>query len=395
MTRRILFTALIVFVYTLSYAKWPSGDGYQFEIIKKLPATSVKDQHKSGTCWSFCTISMMESELLRMNKGKYDLSEMYVVRNAYEAKAKRYVRMHGSINFTGGGATNDVLDVIKTSGMVPEVAYTGLLQGEKKHIHGEMDEVLKEYVDGVLENKNKKLSPAWYEGFEGLLDAYLGKEPGSFEHHGENTNPESYAKSLGLNPDDYVLISSFSHHPFYSKFILEVPDNWSWGMVYNLPLDEMMDVFYTSIERGYTMSWASDVSERGFSWYNGIAIVPDAQQPDLEGTEKEKWEKLTQEEKEAAVHRFDKPVNEKSITQELRQQAFDNFETTDDHGMHIIGTAKDQQGTDYFIVKNSWGDNNKYNGYLYASEAYVKYKTISVLVNKDAIPDNIRRKLEL
>lgn len=393
MMRKGCIIVLLVFIHSLVFAGWPLGEGFQFEIIKKLPATSVKDQHKSGTCWSFCTISMMESELLRMGKGEYDLSEMFVVRNAYEAKAKRYVRMHGKINFTGGGATNDVTDVFKTTGIVPEETYTGLLDGEKNHIHGEMDEVLKEYVDGVIANKNKKLSPAWYQGFEGLLDAYLGDKPEEFSFDGNTHDPLSYAASLDLNADDYVLISSFTHHPFYEKFILEVPDNWSWGEVYNLPLDEMMDVFFGAIHSGYTISWSTDVSERGFSWYNGIAIVPDIEKPDLEGTEREKWEALSQSEKEAEVYSFREPVKEKEITQEIRQEAFNNFETTDDHGMHIIGTAKDQKGNKYFIVKNSWGKSNKHNGYLYASEAFVKYKTVSFMVNKNAIPSKIRKKL--
>lgn len=395
MRRKLLLIAILLFAISAAHAGWPVGEGFQFEIIKKLPATSVKDQHKSGTCWSFCTISMLESELLRIGKGKYDLSEMYVVRNSYESKAQRYVRMHGKINFTGGGATNDVIDVFRNDGMVTEEAYSGLLLGEKKHIHGEMDEVFKEYVDGVLENKNKKLSHAWYKGFEGLLDAYLGAEPEDFSYKGEEYNAKSYAESLEINPDDYVLISSFTHHPFYKEFILEVPDNWSWGTVYNLPLDEMMDVFHSAIKDGYTLSWATDVSERGFSWYNGIAMVPNIHKPDLKGTEREKWEELSTSEKEASIYSFREPVTEKEITQEIRQQAFDNFETTDDHGMHIIGTAKDQNGTPYFIVKNSWGTGNKYDGYLYASEEYVKYKTVSVMVNKNAIPSKIRKKLDI
>ncbi|MFW5656968.1 MAG: aminopeptidase C [Bacteroidota bacterium] len=369
--------------------------GYIFKTESEVKVTPVKNQFRSGTCWSFCTVSFLESEILRLGGPEYDLSEMWSVRHSYEDKAARYVRMHGKMNFGGGGATNDVTDVFRKYGYVPEQAYGGLTIGEDKHVHGEMDHVLKEYIDGVVENKNRKLTPVWDKGLDGILDAYLGVKPESFEFEGETYTPESFAASLPININDYVLISSFTHHPFYEQFIMEVPDNWSWGMMYNLPLDEMMEVMVHSLEEGYSISWASDVSEKGFSWTNGIAIVPDAEKPDLSGTERERWEKLTDSEKASELYSFDEPVAEKSISQEMRQEAFDNYSTTDDHGMHITGLAVDQEGTRFFKVKNSWGTSNPFDGYLYASDAFVRYKTISIMVHKDAIPKNIRQKLAL
>lgn len=369
-------------------------DGYKFSTIKELKATPVKDQYRSGTCWSFSGLSFLESELIRMGKGEFDLSEMYIVRRAYTQHADKYVRFQGKINFSGGAEFWDVFNAIKEYGLVPESAYPGLVIGEPKHVHGEMDAVLKAMLDAVIENKNKKLSPVWKTGFEGLLDAYLGKVPESFTYNNVTYTPQSFFQSLGLKIDDYVMISSFTHHPYYEKFIMESPDNWSMGEVYNLPLDEMMEVISHAIAKGYTVGWAADVSENGFSWSNGIAIVPEKDIEDLTDLERAKWSEMTKEEKDALVYHQNKPGKEKSITPELRQKAFDNYQTTDDHGMHIIGTAKDQNGTLYFKVKNSWGTNgSKYDGYFYASESYVRYKTMSILVHKDALPKATAKKL--
>lgn len=371
-------------------------EGYKFTTVKELKATPVKDQYRSGTCWSFSGISFLESELIRMGKGEYDLSEMFIVRKAYSQHADKYVRFHGKINFGAGAEFWDVINVIKEYGLMPENAYPGLVIGEQKHVHGEMDAVLKAMLDAVIENKNKKLSPVWKTGFEALLDAYLGDLPGTFIHNNITYTSKSFLQSLGLNPDDYIMITSFTHHPYYEKFILESPDNWSLGSVYNLPLDEMMEVINHAIAKGYTVGWAADVSENGFSWTNGIAIIPEKEPDELSDLERAKWSEMTKEEKDELVYHFNKPGKEKNITPELRQRAFDNYQTTDDHGMHIIGTAKDQNGTFYYKVKNSWGNiGSKYNGYLYASEAYVRYKTMSVMIHKDALPKAIAKKLGL
>lgn len=388
---------VILIGFSNVYAQDEKDNGYEFTTIKELEATSVKDQHRSGTCWSFSAISFLESEMLRMGEEAADLSEMWIVRHAYSDKARKYVRFHGNLNFAPGGAFHDVTNMIEQNGIVPESVYTGLHYGTEKHTHGELDGVLKGYVDQVLKNRNGELTPVWHDGFDRILDTYLGKQPENFTYKGRTYTPESFASEyVGIDPDDYVELSSYTHHPFYSKFILEVPDNWAYDEVYNVPMDEMMEVMYNSIEEGYTIAWAADVSDKGFSWKNGVAIVPSKDLENLKGTEKSRWEELTEEEKQKMLYSFDGPVKEKTITQEMRQKAFNNYNTTDDHGMHITGIAEDQEGTKYFIVKNSWSDEDHiYDGYFYASDAYVRYKTMDIMVHKDAIPEDIAEKLGL
>ena len=390
----IFLSSINVFAQDEAEKKEAKDEGYKFEIVKENPSTSVKNQYRSGTCWSFSGIGLVEAELLRMGKGEYDLSEMFVVRNAYAEKIAKYVRFHGNLNFSGGGGFSDVLKVIKDYGIVPEEAYSGLVIGEEKHIHGEMDAVFKAFADAVIKNKNRKLTPVWQKGFDGMLDAYLGDYPKTFTYEGVEYTPESFRDMLGFNADDYVEITSYSHHPFYETFIMELPDNWMLSETYNVPLEDLTKIMDYAIEEGYTLAWGADVSEKGFSWKNGVAIVPNDEPTDLAGTEKEKWEKLTPAEKKKALFSFDKPVQEKEITQEMRQLAYDNYTTTDDHGMLITGIAKDQKGSDYYIVKNSWdvGD-HIYKGFFYASKAFVKYKTMNIVLHKDAIPKKIRKKL--
>jgi bleomycin hydrolase len=331
-----------------------------------------------------------------MGKGEHDLSEMFVVRASYSGKADKYVRMHGNNNFAGGGAFNDVTWTITNHGIVPDKVYSGLSYGEDKHVHGEMDEVFKSYIDGVLKNKNRKLSNAWKEGFEGLLDAYLGSYPADFTYNGTKYTPESFAKELGLNMENYVMISSFTHHPFYESFILEVPDNWACGEVYNVQIEELTDIVDYSLDKGYTVAWATDVSEKGFRWKEGLAVVPTDQIEDLEGLERARWDEMSDAEREKRIYDFSEIRPEKKISQELRQVDFDNYQTTDDHGMHITGLAKDQKGNEYYKVKNSWSEKDHvYDGYLYASKAFVQYKTTSILVHIDGIPKKIREKLGL
>jgi bleomycin hydrolase len=303
--------------------------------------------------------------------------------------------MHGTINIGAGGAFHDVFNVIKNYGIVPEEVYPGLNYGEDNHVHGELDAVLKAFVDAIKENPNKKLSTAWKRAINAILDEYLGKEPEKFTYKGVEYTSQSFAKFLGINTDDYINITSYTHHPFYTQFILEIPDNWAWGTSYNLPLDEMMQVIDNAINNGFTVCWGADVSEKGFKWSKGIAVVPAEDRPDLDGLERSRWEKLTQKEKDNLLYSLDKPMPEKNITQEIRQIAFDNYQTTDDHGMLISGIAKDQNGTKYYYVKNSWNTTNDYNGFFYASEAYVRYKTMNIVVHKDAIPKDIRKKLNI
>lgn len=372
-------------------------EGYVFTDVKELPYTAVKNQNRSGTCWSFSTIAFLESEMLRKGKPETDLSEMYVVWHTYYEKAMKYVRLHGNITFSAGGAFHDVTQMIKEYGIVPESVYNGLNYGEEKHVHSEMDNMLLEQVKTVVNNNNKKLSTAWLESVKGTLNAYLGELPESFVYEGKKYTPQSFATDyVGLDMDDYVELSSFTHHPFYEKFVIEIPDNWMWGQVYNLPLDEFMEVIDNSIDNGYTVAWGADVSEKGFSTsLKGLALVPDADKQEMSDAEIAKWEDLSDKEKDAQLYKFDAPGAEKEIDQTMRQVAFDNYETTDDHGMQIVGTAKDQDGNEYYKVKNSWGKYNKYDGFFYASKPYVEYKTISIMVHKDAIPKNIREKLGL
>jgi len=332
--------------------------------------------------------------LLRIGKEEYDLSEMFIIRQTYAEKALKYVRFHGEFNFSGGGAFHDVFHVIDEYGIVPEEVYDGKRIGEDNHIHGELDAVTRGYVDAVIKNKNKKLTPVWYQGFEGILDAYLGEVSESFTYKEKEYTPRSFADELEINTKDYIEIGSYTHHPFYEEFILEVPDNWMLHKIQNVPLDEMMEIIDHALENGFTIGWGSDISDKGFSWKNGVAIVPDEELTDLSGTEKEKWEKLTKEEKKNALYSFDGPVKEKTITQEIRQQEFDAYSTTDDHGIQITGIAKDQDGNKYYKVKNSWGTKDHiYDGYFYASDAFVRLKTIDIIVHKDGIPGKISKKL--
>ena len=370
---------------------------YQFTAIKDIPCTSVKDQYRSGTCWSFSGLGFLEAEMLRLGKPSVDLSEMFVVYHAYSDKAVKYVRMHGSLNFGGGGAFHDVTNVIRNYGIVPDEVYKGLNYGEEKHVHGEMDRILLDEVKSVVDNPNKKLTTAWHDVIDGTLDTYLGKLPETFKYQGKDYTPKSFAKEyVGLNMDDYVEISSYSHHPFYEKFIIEVPDNWAWDEVYNVPLNELEEIIDNSVNNGYTVAWAADVSEKGFSTsQKGVAVVPVVDKANMTDAEITKWEKLSEKEKNEELYKLDKPGIEKVITQELRQIDFDDYQTTDDHGMVICGTAKDQIGNLYYKVKNSWGKYNDYDGYFYASKPYVKFKTTSIMVHKDAIPKNIRKKLNL
>jgi bleomycin hydrolase len=398
MKLRFIFTVLIA-VFTLSvFAENDKKEkGYVFEDEISLAATPVKDQYRSGTCWSFSGLSFLESEMIRLGKPEVDLSEMFVVWHTYSVKAKKHVRVHGNLNFSAGGAFHDVTNMIREYGIVPESVYDGLNYGEEKHVHGEMDNVLKDHVDAVVKNGNRKLSTVWHEAIEGTLNSYLGELPQKFEYEGKQYTPQSFASDyVGLNMDDYVEITSYTHHPFYEKFILEVPDNWSWDQVYNVPLEELENIIDYSLKNGMTVAWAADVSEKGFATSNkGVAVLPAAPEENMDDAEIAKWEALPQKDKEKELYKLDNPVSELVVTQEMRQRAFDDYETTDDHGMHIIGTAKDQEGHTFYKVKNSWGDYNKYDGYFYASKPYVNYKTMCIMVHKDGIPQSIREKLKL
>lgn len=380
---KLLLAALLVTNVLSAQELPPQLNGFTFTPLKQVGVTPVSNQNKSGTCWVYSTNSFMESELIRMGKPKLDLSEMFVVRAGYLERAENYVRRQGAAAFGQGAENHDVWNIVKEYGIVPQSVYSGFPQGQDKPVHGEMEAVLKAILDALNKVPDGKLSKQWRKAYEGALDGYMGTPPQSFMVEGKTYTPQTYFQSLGLNADNYVALTSYTHHPFYKPFVLEVSDNWSNGEFYNLPLEDFVKVADNAVNAGYSVLWASDVSEKTFSAKEGLALMPE-----------KTWEELSQEEKDGL---FKAPGKEKWVTQEERQAAFDELSTTDDHGMHITGLAQDQNGTKYFIVKNSWGTTPKkeMGGYIYVSQPYFRYKTMSIMVHKDAIPTQIRQKLGL
>lgn len=375
----------------------PDSTGFKFTDVKINPHGSVKDQNKSGTCWAFSGISTLEDNYKRKTGKDIDLSEMYVVRQAYIDKAKKWMRMNGTINFAQGGSFGDVLNMTSQYGAIPEEAYTGLNYGEAKHSHYEMADAMEAYLNAVLKRgmKNKKLTTAWLEGFEGILDAYLGKLPESFTYNGKTYTPTSFAKEMNLEPENFVNVISFTHLPYYEMVTLEIPDNWAWTKSLNVPMEEMQSMVDDALEKGYTVMWAADVSEPGFKWREGYANIPAGKgEKDMTDTELSRWVKLSDSDREKSRYEEKGPVKEITVTQESRQEGFDNFETTDDHGMVIVGYATDQEGNRFYKVKNSWDTNQVYDGYLYVSVPYFLAKTIGVGVHKDVIPAKIAKKIK-
>lgn len=372
-----------------------SVKGFQFKDIHTLKTTSVKDQNKSGTCWCFSGTSFFEDEILRQGGDSLDLSEMFTVRHCYADKGDRYVRYYGQTNFAPGGSLLDVAYVWDKYGAVPEEVYSGLSYGEDKHVHGELDGILHAMLNVVVKKPNKKISTAWRGAYDGVLDAYLGKLPETFKYNGKTYTPKSFAQSLPIKVKDYALISSFTHHPFYEDFVLEVPDNWLNGQYTNVPLDELKAIVDNAIANGYPVAWAADVSEGGFKWTKGVALMPKGKsEGDMDGTELSRWVKLSDKERQNSKFEFDAPVPEIEVTQEIRQQMFDSQETTDDHGMEIVGIAEDQDGNRYYKVKNSWDTNQIYGGYIYVSVPFFLAKTMGILVHRDAISKDIARKFK-
>lgn len=371
--------------------KTKKDEGFVFTTVKENPITSIKNQHRSSTCWSFSGLGFLEAELLRKGKGTFDLSEMFVVHHTMEDRAEKFVRLHSDSPFGPGGSFYDIVYCMKNYGLVPQEAMTGLQYGDTLPVHNELDGLMQAYVNTIGKGNLKKLTPVWKKGFNAVVSTYLGECPAEFNYKGKKYTPQSFAKDLGLNADDYVSVTSYTHHPFYGEFAIEIQDNWRNGNSYNLPVDEFMEVIENAVNKGYTVAWGSDVSESGFT-RDGVAVVPDeAKSTEMSGSDMARWTGMTAAEKNKEL--TSKPMPEKEITQEMRQQAFDNWETTDDHGMLIYGIAKDQNGKDYFMVKNSWGTSSKYKGVWYASKAFVKYKTMNILVHKDALPKNIAKKL--
>ncbi len=373
----------------------PAEEKFVFTDVKVFPTTSVKDQNKSGTCWCFASTSFLEDEILRKGGDSLDLSEMFTVRQCYRDKAERFVRLYGETNFAAGGSGLDVPYVFERYGAMPEEAYPGLNYGEDKHVHAELDAALSGYLKTVVRrSNNRKLSTSWRQGVEALLDAYLGEVPETFTYNGKTYTPKSFAESLPVNVNDYVAVTSFTHHPFYKTFAIEVPDNWLWAQYHNVPMDEMKEIVDNALDKGYTVVWAADVSEPGFHWTDGFANLPKVKkEADMDGTELSRWVKLSDADKANDAYKSKGPVEEVTVTQQMRQDMFDRQETTDDHGMEIVGYATDQHGNRFYKVKNSWDTNQVYDGFFYVSEPYFLAKTIDIYVHKDAVPARIAKKM--
>ena len=368
-----------------------------FTTIKENKITSIKDQNRSGTCWDYSTLSFFESEILKNSGKEYDLCESFVCNKTYMERAIQVVRYHGDCQFAQGGSAEDVLATLKTHGICPEGAmpFPGSLYGDSLNNFNEFFALLEPYVNAIAKSTAKKISGQWKVGLQGILDAYLGKCPEEFTYEGKKYTPKSFMESLGLNMDDYVSITSYTHHPFYTAFAVEVQDNWRFPMSYNLPMDEMMQIIDNAIDKGYTVAWGGDVSEDGFT-RKGLAYAVDSKATQsLRGSDMAKWLKMQPAKKRDIIDSLGVSVPEIVPTQEMRQERFDNWELTDDHGMHIFGIAKDQNGKEYYMVKNSWGESGDYKGIWYMTKAFIAANTMDYLVNKNAIPKNIRKKLGL
>ena len=371
-------------------------EGFKFtdnnEVKKLVPITN---QYRSGTCWCFSTLSYLEEEIMAVGGEQMTLSQMWVVRHAYFDKAVKYVRLHGNLNFAVGGAAHDVTEMIAKYGIVPREVYTGQNYGTELPEFNEIDDVLKAYVEAIVKNGNGKLTPVWQDGLNAILDSYFGKRPETFTYKGKEYTPKSFAESLPIKMEDYIEFSSYTHHPFYSTFILEVPDNWMWHSMYNVPMGEMMQVLDAALAAGRPVAWGTDVSEKGFSRTKAIGVIPEEVEKNSIGSDAERWGKLTDAEKQAMINNLEGPMKEKTITQEMRQEAYDNYLTTDDHGMVIVGTATDQEGNPFYKVQNSWGESGPYKGFYYFSRPFVEYKTMDIMVNKNIVPKEILKKLGL
>lgn len=357
-----------------------SKDHFTFTDVINLENTSVKDQGSSGTCWSYSGNSFIESEMIRMGKKPVELAQIFTARNAYIEKGKMYVKMHGAVTLGEGGAFHDVMNMYKKYGTVPRSVYTGLQEGQTRNNFSEMSKMSESVLASVI--KNDKLSENWLKAYTSVIDTYLGEAPTEFMYEGKKYTPKTFANQVvGVKAEDYVEISSLKEYPYYTKFTLLVPDNWSFDQVYNVKMDELVETVDNALKNGYTVAWAGDVSEKGFSWKNGVAFVPEID-----------FAQMTTEQK---AEMFNGPKAEKKVTEDDRQKAFDNYETTDDHGMHITGIAKDQNGKEYYIVKNSWGLSNDYKGYLYMTKEFMKYKATAIMVHKNAVPKTIAKKLAI
>ncbi len=397
--KRFLSLALVALIATGAMAqdkeKKENPNKPVFTVIKENKITSIKDQNRSGTCWDYSTLSYFEAEILKKTGKTYDLCESFVANKTYMDRAIQVVRLHGDCQFSQGGSAYDPLFCLQNYGICPEEAmpFPGSLYGDSLNNFNEFFSLMEPYVDAIARNKAKKISGQWKVGLQGILDAYLGKCPEEFTYEGKKYTPQSFAASLGLNFDDYVTITSYTHHPFYTRFAVEVQDNWRNPLSWNLPMDEMMRVIDNAVKEGYTIAWGGDVSEEGFT-RQGLAYAIDTKATEsLAGSDMARWLKLTATKKASLLDSLGCKVPEIVPTQEMRQIRYDNWELTDDHGMLIYGIAKDQNGKEYYMVKNSWGESGDYKGIWYMTKTFIAANTMDFMVNKNAIPKDIRKKL--
>lgn len=379
MRKHILnYTIIILLVLTVTVFAQDKKNVHEFKLLYNVECTPVKSQDRTGTCWSFSTSSFLESELIRLGFGEHNISEMFFVRMNYPKKAERYIRYHGLFNFGPGGQAHDVTNVVKEFGMVPEEIYPGINYGGDNHNHSELDAVLEGMLKAVIKSAKPKTTQVWNKAVNSVLDVYLGEVPAEFEYRGKTYTPKSFAEASGINAGDYVEFTSYSNYPFNQKVMLEVPDNWSFDLYYNVPLEDLMKIMGNALANGYSIEWDGDSGKDNFYRKKGYAVIPENEETDPDDVEE--------------------PEKEKIITQEVRQEAFNNYDVTDDHLMHIVGLAENQNGTKFYYTKNSWGTESngkemKFDGYWYMSESYVRLKTIAFMVHKDAVPKEIRERL--
>lgn len=375
-----------------------SNDSLVFTTVIANPVTPIKNQNNSGTCWSYSALAFLESEVIKKDPKKkdIDLCESFLVSKTYTDRADRNVRTHGDASFSQGGSFYDAIFCMDRYGLIPEglMPYPNTLYGDSLFNFTDFFPPMEAYIHAISKSDAKKINPIWKKNVQSMLDGYFGECPTEFTYKGVKYTPKSFVKDyLKLDPNDYVSLTSYTHHPFYSSFILEIQDNWRWASSYNLPLDEFMRVMDEAVKNGWTFAWGADVSEEGFSRRTGknrcVATVPDTKASAGVGSDQSRW---TGEKAGAKISQAD-AAGEKVITQEMRQEGYDNWTTTDDHGMQIYGIAKDQTGKEYFMMKNSWGEYGPYKGFWYVSKPYVAYKTMNIVINKNAIPKDIRKKL--
>ena len=352
---------------------------YQIKPVFAVGVTDVKDQGHSGTCWSYAGSSFLESEMIKKKKQPVDLAEIYTARKVYLEKAINYLRMHGALTWADGGEMHDVINMYRKYGAVPQSAYTGLINGATKNNFKEMQKDLEAYLKEIV--ASEKVPANWKEVFEQKMDSYLGAVPKTFMYNGNMYTPETFGKEVvGLQDEKYMSLISIESRPKYCNTLMAVPDNWCYEYAFNVTMEDLIRTIDYALSKGYTVGWGADVSEKSFSWRNGLALVPEKDYKDLSEAEQKDY--------------FHVYWNEKQITPQMRQEAFDNYETTDDHAMQIVGLAKDQKGREYYIVKNSWGTSNDNKGYLYVSKNYVRYKTMNIIVNQKGTPKDLVRKFK-